>query len=140
MITVSGDQRITQFGKFLRAAKLDELPQFWNVLKGDMSLVGPRPELPQYVQMCEGRYRHILSVRPGMSDLASIRFRNEEQLLAASAAPLAEYTRTVLPAKLDLAEEYIRNRSFLLDAGILFETLLAIIGKNEESQSVLRKQ
>ena len=79
-ITVSGDSRVTRVGRFLRATKLDELPQFWNVLSGDMSLVGPRPELPEYVEMFRTRYQRILNIRPGITDIASIRFRNEEKL------------------------------------------------------------
>lgn len=126
-ITVAGDARITRVGKLLRATKLDELPQFWNVLIGDMSLVGPRPEAPEYVDMFHGRYQRILKVRPGITDIASIRFRDEEKLLAKGAEPLREYVQSVLPLKLDLADEYIRTRSLRLDCLILFKTLLAIL-------------
>jgi lipopolysaccharide/colanic/teichoic acid biosynthesis glycosyltransferase len=105
-VTVAGDDRITRVGRFLRATKLDELPQFWNVLRGDMSLVGPRPEVPEYVDLFRERYRTVLTVRPGITDLASIHFRNEEEVLSRSADPLREYAERVLPAKLDLAEEY----------------------------------
>jgi lipopolysaccharide/colanic/teichoic acid biosynthesis glycosyltransferase len=126
-ITVAGDARITRVGKLLRATKLDELPQFWNVLIGDMSLVGPRPEAPEYVDMFHGRYQRILKVRPGITDIASIRFRDEEKLLARGAEPLREYVQSVLPLKLDLADEYIRTRSLRLDFLILFKTLLAIL-------------
>jgi lipopolysaccharide/colanic/teichoic acid biosynthesis glycosyltransferase len=126
-ITVAGDARITRVGKFLRATKLDELPQFWNVLIGDMSLVGPRPEVPKYVDMFQDRYQQILKVRPGITDIASIRFRNEEKLLARGSDPLREYVQSVLPLKLDLADEYVRTRSLRLDFLILFRTLLAIL-------------
>ena len=126
-ITAAGDSRVTRAGRFLRATKLDELPQFWNVLRGDMSLVGPRPELPEYVELFRSRYEHILSVRPGITDLASIRFRNEEELLARSPDALREYAVTVLPAKLDLADEYLQKRSLRLDLFILIETLLATL-------------
>jgi lipopolysaccharide/colanic/teichoic acid biosynthesis glycosyltransferase len=126
-ITVAGDARITRVGKFLRAAKLDELPQFWNVLLGDMSLVGPRPEVPEYVDLFHERYQRILAVRPGITDIASIRFRDEEKLLARDSEPLREYTQSVLPLKLDLADEYLRTRSLRLDCLILFKTLLAIL-------------
>jgi lipopolysaccharide/colanic/teichoic acid biosynthesis glycosyltransferase len=122
-ITVGGDTRVTRLGKFLRATKLDELPQFWNVLTGDMSLVGPRPEVPEYVEMFRTRYQHILSVRPGITDIASIRFRDEEKLLAQSPDPLREYVERVLPVKLDLADEYLQKRSHRLDLLILVKTL-----------------
>jgi lipopolysaccharide/colanic/teichoic acid biosynthesis glycosyltransferase len=122
-ITVGGDTRVTRLGKFLRATKLDELPQFWNVLTGDMSLVGPRPEVPEYVEMFRTRYQHILSVRPGITDIASIRFRDEEKLLAQSPDPLREYVERVLPVKLDLADEYLQKRSLRLDLLILVKTL-----------------
>ena len=126
-VTVAGDARITRVGRFLRAAKLDELPQFWNVLIGDMSLVGPRPEVPEYVDMFHHRYQRILTVRPGITDIASIRFRNEEKLLARGSEPLREYIHSVLPLKLDLADEYLRTRSLRLDFLILFKTLLVIL-------------
>jgi len=125
-ITLAGDPRITRSGRFLRVSKLDELPQLWNVLRGDMSLVGPRPELLCYVQMFRERYAPVLELRPGMTDSASIRYRDEERVLAAAADPLAEYTESVLPGKIALAEEYVRTRSFTGDLGILLRTLWAI--------------
>jgi len=126
-ITAADDGRITRVGRVLRATKLDELPQLWNVLKGDMSLVGPRPELPEYVERFRKRYARILRVRPGITDLASIRFRDEEAVLARSSDPLREYVERVLPIKLDLAEEYVRRRSLWLDLLILAQTLLVIL-------------
>ena len=126
-ITAAGDGRVTRVGRVLRAMKLDELPQLWNVLKGDMSLVGPRPELPEYVERFRKRYARILRVRPGITDLASIRFRDEEAVLARSSDPLREYVGRVLPIKLDLAEEYVRRRSLWLDLLILAQTLLVIL-------------
>ena len=122
-ITVAGDPRVTRLGAFLRATKLDELPQLWNVVRGDMSLVGPRPEVAQYVELFRDRYARLLEDRPGVTDLASIRFRNEERILGASEDPYREYVDRILPAKLDLAEEYRRRRSILLDVSILLETL-----------------
>jgi lipopolysaccharide/colanic/teichoic acid biosynthesis glycosyltransferase len=122
-ITVRGDSRITRVGKFLRATKLDELPQFWNVFVGDMSLVGPRPEVFEYVEMYRERYMRILTVRPGITDLASVRFRDEESVLAAASDLTEYYARHVLPAKLDLAEEYLRKRSLFFDISILLRTL-----------------
>jgi lipopolysaccharide/colanic/teichoic acid biosynthesis glycosyltransferase len=126
-ITVAGDARVTRVGKFLRLAKLDEIPQFWNVLRGDMSIVGPRPEIPQYVELFKDRYREILEVRPGITDPASIRFRNEEEVLSRSPDPLEEYTERVLPAKLDMAEEYVRTRSIAGDILIMLRTASSIV-------------
>jgi lipopolysaccharide/colanic/teichoic acid biosynthesis glycosyltransferase len=126
-ITVSRDRRVTRLGRWLRATKLDELPQFWNVFWGDMSLVGPRPELPVYVELFRERYENILTVRPGITDLASIHFRDEEAVLGRSAEPLREYVMRVLPAKMDLADEYLQKRSFFLDISILLRTFLVTL-------------
>jgi lipopolysaccharide/colanic/teichoic acid biosynthesis glycosyltransferase len=125
-ITVGGDNRVTRLGKILRATKMDELPQFWNVIAGDMSLVGPRPEIPEYVEMYRARYERILTVRPGITDLASVRFRDEERVLAEVANPIERYAREILPRKLDLAEEYVQRRSMMLDASILVRTVVAV--------------
>lgn len=122
-ITASADPRITRVGRLLRATKLDELPQLWNVLRGDMSLVGPRPEIPRYVEAFRERYQRILDLRPGITDLASIQFRHEERVLAMAADPLRAYEESVLPAKLDLADEYLDRRCFLLDISILWRTV-----------------
>ena len=127
-ITVGGDSRVTRIGKILRATKMDELPQFWNVIAGDMSLVGPRPEIPEYVEMYRARYEKILTVRPGITDLASVCFRDEEGVLAEVANPMEHYAREILPRKLDLAEEYVRRRSGLLDVSILLRTVVAVLG------------
>jgi lipopolysaccharide/colanic/teichoic acid biosynthesis glycosyltransferase len=125
-ITMPGDARITRGGRFLRASKIDELPQLWNVLRGDMSLVGPRPEQPGYVEMFRERYTPVLELRPGITDTASICFRYEERVLAAAADPEAEYTRHILPDKLALAQEYVRTRTFTRDVGILVRTIWAV--------------
>jgi len=126
-ITVRGDKRITRVGKFLRATKLDELPQFWNVFVGDMSLVGPRPEVFEYVEMYRERYDRILTVRPGITDLASVRFRDEESILAAASNLSEYYAQHVLPEKLDLAEEYLRKRSLLFDISIILRTIRVLM-------------
>ncbi len=126
-VTVAGDHRITRVGRFLRATKFDELPQLWNVFRGDMSLVGPRPEVPEYVDLFRDRYALILTMRPGITDLASICFRNEEEVLSKSSDPLKEYVERVLPAKLDLAEEYVVNHNMSRDISILFRTATAIL-------------
>ena len=129
-ITAGSDPRITRVGRLLRATKLDELPQLWNVLRGDMSLVGPRPEIPPYVEAFRRRYERILELRPGITDLASIRFRDEEQVLALASDPLRAYEEDVLPAKLDLADEYFERRSLWLDVSILCRTLRVCFGSH----------
>ena len=126
-VTVRGDPRITRVGRFLRRAKLDEIPQFWNVFRGDMSLVGPRPEVPDYVELFRDRYRNVLTVRPGITDLASIHFRNEEEILSLSVDPLREYAERVLPAKLSLAEQYVRRHSLMGDLTILIRTAVVTL-------------
>lgn len=126
-VTVAGDRRITRAGKLLRLSKLDELPQLWNVIRGDMSLVGPRPEIPRYVELFKERYRTVLTVRPGITDLASIQFRNEEEFLSQSADPLKEYADRILPAKLALAEQYVGAHTLAGDISILFRTATSIV-------------
>ena len=127
LVTVAGDKRISKIGRFLRLTKMDELPQFWNVLRGDMSVVGPRPELPVYVEFYKERYRSILAVRPGITDIASIYFRNEEAILAQSRDPLCKYRECILPAKLDLADKYIQERSVRGDFAIIARTAIATV-------------
>jgi lipopolysaccharide/colanic/teichoic acid biosynthesis glycosyltransferase len=127
MVTVAGDNRISKVGRFLRLTKVDELPQFWNVLRGEMSVVGPRPEVPEYVELYKERYRKILAVRPGITDLASIYFRNEEAILAQSKDPLCEYREHVLLVKLDLADKYIQERSIRGDFAIIARTALVTV-------------
>jgi lipopolysaccharide/colanic/teichoic acid biosynthesis glycosyltransferase len=127
-ITVAGDARITTVGEFLRRWKLDELPQLWNVLIGDMSLVGPRPEVPEYVALYPPEVRTVvLSVRPGITDEASIRFRHESQLLAVAPDPDRLYVEELLPAKLELYQKYAKNHGLLTDLGILGRTILIIL-------------
>ncbi len=126
-ITFGADPRITPLGGILRKTKLDELPQLINVVKGDMSLVGPRPEVPRYVEMFRGDYAEILQVRPGITDLASIRYRDEAAVLGAAANPEEEYVRRVLPEKIRLAKEYVERRSLRLDLTIIFGTLFRLV-------------
>ena len=123
-ITVGEDARITRSGRFIRAYKLDELPQLINVLRGDMSVVGPRPEVPRYVALYPAEVRaEVLSVRPGITDLASVQYRSESTLLAQSSNPEQTYVDTILPAKLALCRQYVRERSFWLDLRIIGMTL-----------------
>lgn len=127
-ITVGEDARITRAGHWLRHSKLDELPQLLNVLTGDMSLVGPRPEVPRYVAMYPAEISAIvLSVRPGITDLASIAFRNESALLAQSADPERTYVEDILPVKLEYAARYAQNPSLWQDLVILVRTVDAVL-------------
>ena len=126
-ITVGADPRITRAGAFLRRHKLDELPQLIDVLRGDMSLVGPRPELPSYVAGYPPALRDkVLSVRPGITDVASIEFRNEAELLARAADPDREYREVVLPAKLRLAAAYVDSATLASDLRVIGRTLKAL--------------
>ena len=128
-ITVGADPRITRAGRFLRRHKLDELPQLVNVLKGEMSVVGPRPEVPRYVALYPSETRElVLSVRPGITDLASIAYRDENALLANADDPEAFYVEVVLPAKLEYCVQYVRTRSVGLDLVILGRTAKALLG------------
>jgi lipopolysaccharide/colanic/teichoic acid biosynthesis glycosyltransferase len=128
-ITVGADPRITRSGHFLRASKLDELPQLWDVLRGAMSLVGPRPEVPRYVALYPPGLREIvLSVRPGITDLASLAFRHESDLLARAADPEREYVDVLLPQKLALARQYVETASLAQDLRIIWRTLGALRG------------
>jgi len=122
-ITAAGDSRVTRVGSILRRFKLDELPQLINVLKGDMSLVGPRPEVPEYVQVEAPIWQAVLQVRPGITDLATLIYRYEERLLGTSGDPNAMYRETVLPAKLILNLGYLRSRSFLRDLKLILLTI-----------------
>ncbi|MEI6195963.1 MAG: sugar transferase [Verrucomicrobiota bacterium] len=122
-------RRITRIGRFLRATKLDELPQLWNVLKGDMSLVGPRPEVRKWVAVYPERWSKVLTVRPGITDPASIQYRNEEEILSASKDPERTYHEEILPHKLDLYEQYVRSCSFWGDIRIILKTLRAVVRK-----------
>jgi lipopolysaccharide/colanic/teichoic acid biosynthesis glycosyltransferase len=120
------DNRITSTGAFLRRYKLDELPQLWNVLKGEMSLVGPRPELRKYVELYSIHQKEVLKVRPGITDTASIQFRNESELLANAPDPEQFYMQHILPAKLKLNQYYIINKSPKLYFKVIFTTIYSV--------------
>jgi lipopolysaccharide/colanic/teichoic acid biosynthesis glycosyltransferase len=119
--------RITSLGKLLRKTKLDELPQLINVLKGEMSLVGPRPEVEKWVAVYPERWENVFSVKPGMTDKASIIYRNEESILKGSENPEKTYEETILPRKLEIYEDYVENNSFFGDLKLIFKTLFAIL-------------
>jgi lipopolysaccharide/colanic/teichoic acid biosynthesis glycosyltransferase len=126
-VTAGNDDRITPVGRVLRRYKLDELPQLWNVLVGDMSLVGPRPEVQRYVDRFPADYERILSVRPGITDHAALEYRDEESVLAAAADPEAAYVETVLPAKIQLYHQYLDERSVRTDVTLVLRTLAKLL-------------
>jgi lipopolysaccharide/colanic/teichoic acid biosynthesis glycosyltransferase len=122
-ITVEGDPRITPVGRVLRRTKVDELPQLLNVLAGEMSLVGPRPEVPHIVDRFPEDYRELLTVRPGITDPASLRFASEEQILSSVGDWERHYQEEVLPEKIRLSREYLRSATFLSDLRIILATV-----------------
>lgn len=121
------DPRITRIGFYLRKFKLDELPQLWNVLKGEMSLVGPRPEVRKYVNLYTIEQRVVLKVKPGITDYASLQFRNENELLANAQNPENKYISEIMPQKLALNILYIQEQSLWVDLKIIFTTLFKIL-------------
>lgn len=130
LITVGGhDPRVTRSGYFIRKYKLDEFPQLINVFIGDMSLVGPRPEVRKYVDMYTPEQLHVLDVRPGITDLASIRYRNENEILESVANPEQYYIDVIMPDKLQINLEYVATHSFLNDMKLIFKTFWEIISK-----------
>ena len=127
-ITAKGDQRITPIGRVLRKTKLDETPQLLNVIRGEMSLIGPRPEVPQYVDLYpEPARKRILSVKPGLTDPATVVFRNEELVLAQHADPVRAYREVILPQKVSVYVDYVENRTFWGDVMILFRTIGVVL-------------
>jgi lipopolysaccharide/colanic/teichoic acid biosynthesis glycosyltransferase len=127
-LTIGRDPRITRAGRVLRRTKVDELPQLLNVLEGTMSLVGPRPEVPRYVDRYPPAVRQaVLSVAPGITDLASILYKDENDILGRAQDPERTYVETILPVKLEYYQRYVRERSFWLDLRIIVRTLAAIV-------------
>ena len=127
-LTFREDPRITRIGRFLRKTKIDELPQLINVLKGEMSIVGPRPEVRQYVEPFREDYEEILRVRPGITDLASLEYRDEAAILGTSHDPEEMYLTRILPMKVNLGKEYVRRSSMVFDLMLIFKTLAALTG------------
>ena len=126
-VTAEGDSRITSLGRFLRHLKIDELPQLINVIKGDMSLVGPRPEVPEYVERYTPEQREVLTIRPGITGPAQLEFRDEEKLLAGRPDVKSFYLSEVMPRKLEIDRQYVRERSLILDIKILLRTAAAVL-------------
>ena len=131
-ISAADDVRITPIGRVLRRLKLDELPQLWNVIRGDMSLVGPRPEVPRYVDANDPLWTEVLRVRPGLTDPATLRYRDEERLLAAVSGDRdRHYREVVLPAKLRESLAYLRRRSWRTDLSVLLGTIRKVTRTKE---------
>lgn len=126
LVTAKGDSRITRSGKILRKLKLDEFPQLINVLKGDMSLVGPRPEVKKYVDLYSAEQKKVLSVKPGITGLDSLKFSNEEELMANAANPEEYYIKEIMPKKLNLSLDYIKSQNLKTDFGLLIDTMIKI--------------
>lgn len=127
-VTASGDGRVTATGRVLRKLKIDELPELWNVVRGDLSLVGPRPEVPRFVDLTSPVWQRILESRPGITDPVTLRLRNEEELIAnAGADPEAFYREVLLPFKLKGYAAYLDERSWLSDVAVLWATVLAVV-------------
>jgi lipopolysaccharide/colanic/teichoic acid biosynthesis glycosyltransferase len=136
LVTARGDGRITPVGRVLRKTKLDELPQLWNVLRGDMSLVGPRPEVPRYVNLDDARWREALSVRPGITDPVTLELKDEESMLAGVAGDREQFYREELqPAKLRGYAEYVRSRSWMTDIEVLYRTVLTVVCSGAATKS-----
>ena len=123
-ISVAGESRITPLGAFLRKYKLDELPELWNILKGDMSFVGPRPDVPGYADKLIGKDRDILQLKPGITGPATLKYRNEEELLAQQANPQQYNDEVIFPDKVKINLEYLRHHSFWGDIRIIIQTIL----------------
>jgi len=128
-LTVGGDPRITRVGRLLRKTKIDELPQLFNVLKGEMTFVGPRPEVRQFVELFRDDYEEILKMRPGITDIASLKYQNEADILGRFQNPEKEYLRLILPDKTRLAKEYLKRASFFFDLVLILKTLSKLFGK-----------
>lgn len=126
-ITIGEDKRITKIGRFLRKYKLDEFPQLFNVLKGDMSFVGPRPEVPRYTSLYTDEQKEVFKVRPGITDYASIKYRDENEILGESENPEETYINKIMNDKLKINLEYLKRKSIIEDIKIIFKTLVKII-------------
>src|SRR3989304_4304207 len=133
-ITTGGDPRITKIGRFIRKTKLDEMPQLINVLKGDMSIVGPRPEVDKYVEMFKDEYKEILQVKPGITNCETIKFINEEEILGRYSNPEDGYIREILPAKIELYKRYLKNKGFFNDTWLILLTFWKIVKISETGQ------
>lgn len=132
LLTSSGDKRVTRVGRVLRKYKIDELPQLINIFKGEMSFVGPRPEVKKYVDAFGPCYRRLLQIRPGITDPASIAFSDEESLLRADTDYEGEYIRNILPRKIELSAGYLEKMGLFTDLRIIFKTVFSVWGRAEQ--------
>jgi lipopolysaccharide/colanic/teichoic acid biosynthesis glycosyltransferase len=137
-VTFGDDPRITRVGRVLRKTKIDELPQLFNVLLGDMSFVGPRPEVRRYVERFRVDYEEILKIRPGITDLASLKYRDEAEVLGLAPNPEEEYVGKILPDKIRLAKDYLNQSSFSFDVLLILKTLLKIFERTSSLNTVHR--
>jgi lipopolysaccharide/colanic/teichoic acid biosynthesis glycosyltransferase len=135
-LTCGNDERITRFGALLRRTKFDETPQLWNVLRGEMSIVGPRPQTPALVESMRDHYAAVLCANPGMTDLASIRFRGESDVLGNVDNPVDYYLRIIMPEKMELQQDYLRRRSLMLDLWIIWCTALVCLGSERTRRRI----
>jgi lipopolysaccharide/colanic/teichoic acid biosynthesis glycosyltransferase len=140
-VTSKNDARITQVGKFLRQTKLDELPTLWNVLKGDMALVGPRPEVPRYVKLEDSMWQAVLTVRPGITDPVTLQLRSEEELLAQVKGDTETYyVSELLPLKLKGYVAYLKERNWRTDLKVLIQTLGAVVSPSHVDASLIHNK
>lgn len=130
-ITLQNDRRVTKIGKFLRKYRLDEIPQLFNIIKGEMSFVGPRPDLPKYYMLDDYGYKSVLLVRPGITGEATLRFKHEDKILSISKNPEKTYIEEIFPQKVRLNIDYINNISILHDIKIIFDTVIEVFFKNK---------
>jgi len=137
LVTPSNDARITRIGRLLRKYKLDEMPQIINIIKGDMGIIGPRPEVLSYILRHREEYINVLRVRPGLTDYALLSFRNEEKVLAGSDNPEESYLNTVLPLKIRLYWKYNREISLMTDIKIFWKTIMAVLSSNQFAAEIL---
>lgn len=137
-VTTGIDPRITSVGRILRKTKVDELPQFWNVLKGDMSIVGPRPDVPEIIDTYTPEMREILSIKPGMTSIASLYLRREEDLLARATDPDLAYISVVVPEKIQLAMTHVHHQSIWYDLSVLVRTFFFVIFHRFSSESEVK--
>lgn len=125
-VSVRGESRITRLGSVLRKLKIDELPELWNILIGDMSFVGPRPDMPEYASRLQGEQRKILSVRPGITSPASLKYAREEEILSTVSDPLKHFDEVIWPDKMEMNLRYVRSRTFIGDLILIIRTVLGI--------------
>lgn len=125
-VSVKGESRITRLGSVLRKLKIDELPELWNILIGDMSFVGPRPDMPEYASRLQGEQRKILSVRPGITSPASLKYAREEEILSTVSDPLKHFDEVIWPDKMEMNLRYVRSRTFIGDLILIIRTVLGI--------------